>query len=338
MPAGPSSRWTRAQTQGVLAALVSGFVLGLPPVFGRQAILEGTAPLTVVMLRTVLGMATLWLAYLLFWRRYLYIYPAGLLGCTLAGLFNGVGSLMFYSGLGRMNASLVQLIFMLYTLFLTLLSWLDGYRPSRFSLFRLGLALAAVYLLAGTGNAPPDWPAALMVLGSGFMYAVHVAINQRVLYDMPSPTVAVYTLSAMALTVGLAYLAGGRPALPGSAAAWQFVLLLTAVTIVSRLALFMGVKYLGGVQASLLGLGETLVTLVMAMLLLNEQLTPVQWIGAVLLAGSLLLIVREQALGEIPRPKPWLQVLAAWSARRALRAASGLPPKANGSGEHPAAE
>jgi drug/metabolite transporter (DMT)-like permease len=297
---------------GVVSALLSAVVLGLPPIFGKQAILAGTDPLSVVMLRTTLAMGVLWVAYLLFWRPYIYIYPVGLIGCVLAGLFNGLGSLLYYSGLGHLNASLVQLIFVLYTLFLALFSRLDGYPISRLTWVRLGLAVPAVYLLTGVGAVRADWVAAFFVLISGALYALHVAVNQRVLYDVPAPTVALYTLTAMAATVGVAYLFGGRPALPASRVAWEFVALLTVVTVISRLALFTGVKYLGGVQAALLGLGESLATLILAILLLGETLTPTQWLGAALLGVSMLMVMRERSLGDIPQPKPWFQILAAW--------------------------
>jgi drug/metabolite transporter (DMT)-like permease len=308
-------RWTAAQVQGVFAAVTSAVVLGLPPVFAKQAIVAGAAPLTVVMLRTVLAMAVLWLAYLLFWRKYLYIYPVGLAGCLLAGLINGLGSLMFYTGLGHLDASPAQMIFMLYTIFLTLISRLDGYPVSRLTMFRLGIALAAVYLLTGGGVIRVNGSGALLVLLAGAMYALHVAVNQRVLYDVPAQTVAVYTLTAMSATVVAAYFLGGRPALPATPSVWRFVILLTTVTVLSRLALFMGVKYLGGVQAALLGLGETLVTLLAAMLLLGEKLSPVQWLGAALLSASMLLVTRDKSLGVLPPPKPWYQILASWSTR-----------------------
>jgi len=327
-------RLSSQQTQGIAAALLSAVVLGLPPIFGKQAILQGTAPLTVVMLRTTFSMAALWLAYLLFWRQYIYIYPVGLAGCLLAGLFNGLGSLMYYTGLGRLDASLVQLIFTLYTLFLTLLARLDGHPISRLTLFRLGIALAAVYLVTGAGGARAGWAGVLLVVLSGAMYALHVAVNQHVLYDVPAPTVALYTITAMAVTVSVAYGLGGAPLLPTTTAAWEFVALLTVVTVISRLALFTGVKYLGGVQSALLGLSEALVTIVVAAFWLGERLAPPQWLGAAMLGASVLLIAREKDLGVLPPPKPWFQLLAAWSKTRrqpsrqpaTLRVPSPPPP------------
>ncbi|MBL8056111.1 MAG: DMT family transporter [Anaerolineales bacterium] len=325
MQLGPKlSPWKSTQAQGIAAALLSAFVSGLVPIFGKQAYEAGLAPFTVVMLRTVGAAAGLWLAHLLFWRKFVYIYPFALAACLMAGLVNGLGSLLFYTSLQKLDASLSQLLFTLYLLFLTLFSWLDGYRISRLTLLRVGLALAAVFLLKWAGSGAADWPAALMMIGAGAMYALHVSINQRTLYDVPAPTVTLYTLTGMAATVLTAYLLGGRPPLPASGAAWTPVLLLTAVTLIARLTLFLGVKHLGGMQAVLINLGEALVTVVAAILVLGETFTSVQWLGAAVLAGSLLLVTREQALGAIPRPKPWLPIFTQWFAT--LAALLNPPP------------
>ena len=107
---------------GIWAASASAFFLGLAPIFGRQAILEGITPLAVVATRTLFAALVVFLAILLTQRRYLYIYPAGLLGCLLAGGINGAGSLLFYASLARINASVGQLLNSTYPLFVAL--WL----------------------------------------------------------------------------------------------------------------------------------------------------------------------------------------------------------------------
>lgn len=310
LPSSPSP-WSSTQAQGVSASLISAIVLGLTAVFGKQAINAGTPALSVVMLRTVFATAMLWSAYLFFrpLRQFLYIYPVGILGCLSAGVINGLGSLMYYAGLSHLDASLAQMLYTIYPLLLTLLSRLDGYPISPFTLLRLGLALGAVYLLIGMDSSQADWVGVLFMLVSGAFYALHLAVNQRVLYDVPAPTVTLYTLTAMSLTVFSAYLIGGKPIMPPNSAAWQSIWLLTIVTLISRLALFASVKRLGGVQTALLGLSELIVTVLTASVVLHEKLTPIQWLGAGLLTASVLLVMREKSLGTMPEPKPWFQVL-----------------------------
>ncbi|MGQ0600115.1 MAG: DMT family transporter [Anaerolineales bacterium] len=318
-------RWSTPQLQGVFAALLSALMSGMIPILGKQAYAEGVEPFTLAMLRTVGAAGVLWILYLLFWRQYVYIYPFGLAGCLAAGVINGLGSLLFYTSLRELNASLSQLLFTLYPIFLTLFSWLDGYRISRLTLMRLGLALSAVLLLKWADPANANWLAALMMIAAGAAYALHVSINQHTLIDVPAPTVTLYTLTGMATTVFVGYLVGGVPPMPATAMAWQPVFALMLVTLTARLTLFMGVKQLGSMQAVLINLSESLITILAAILWLGETFTPVQWMGAGLLAMSLLLVVREEALGEIPRPKPWLQIFTYWFAM-AQHAFDPAPP------------
>src|SRR5207253_5162866 len=114
----------------------------------------------------------------------------------------------------------------------------------------------------------------------------------------------------------------GAPALPrtSTSTAWQPILLLTAVTLLSRLFLFSGLKRLGGVQTALIGLSELLVTVLAALILLGEKLTAIQWLGAALLAASVLLVVREKDLGASRYPRPCAPFL-----RFGLRPAPPLP-------------
>lgn len=305
--------------RGVLAALSSAFFLGMAPVFGKQAILLGLPPLAVAALRTVFAAALLFGLMAVFYRQYLYIYPAGLLGCLLAGWINGLGSLFYYSALGRIDASVGQLLYSLYPLFLVFWLTLSRQMPTRLTLLRVGLAVPAIYLLSQTltqtGRGQIDALGVLLMLISAALYALHLPINQRVLYDMPAPTVTVYTLLAMSSVVLPAYLLniylfaappdttlGAADACiavlaswwPVQAGVWPALLGLTLVTFFSRLTLFMGVKHLGGMQTALLGLSEVLVTVFFAYLWLHERFSPAQWAGAALLIGSILLMLKER--------------------------------------------
>jgi len=309
---------SKTSLRGVSAALGSAFFLGLAPVFGRQAILLGVPPLAVVAIRTTLAALLLLGVMAIFFRRYLYIYPAGLLGCLLAGVINGIGSLFYYFALGRINASLGQLLYSLYPLFLMIWLSLDKQAPSRLTIFRLFLVIPAILLLVQgnhiNGAGPVDLVGVAAMLTASILYALHLPFNQRVLYDMPPQTVTLYTLLAMsAVTIppfllvkgnGLLSLPvqTGTPALLAASLAQISLPLLglTLVTFISRLMLFTGVKHLGGMQTALLGLGELLVTLVFAHFWLGERFNNLQWLGALLLVVSLALVALESP--EVRKP------------------------------------
>lgn len=300
----------KTRSKGISAALVSAFFLGMAPVFGRQAILAGLAPFAVVAIRTSCAALLLLVVMLIFYRRYLYIYPAGLLICLLAGGINGIGSLFYYSALGRLDASLGQLLYSLYPLFLVLWLTFEHQVPSRITYLRLVLAILAIILLSQTDVKNVDWIGIAQMLVASALYALHLPINQHVLYDMPAPTVTLYTLIAMSIVVVPAYLLTDIPRVDGLSMVSVPIVGLTLVTFFSRLTLFLGVKHIGGMQTAILGLSELLVTIFFAYVWLNERLTGMQWIGAVLLLISLCLVIFDRSGATAHKKSGWIKELS----------------------------
>jgi drug/metabolite transporter (DMT)-like permease len=300
----------KAHTTGVNAALFSAFFLGLAPVFGKAAMGPGGfSPLAVVALRTSMAAILLVIILAVVNRSSLYIYPAGLLGCLVAGTVNGIGSIFYYEGLSRLNASVAQMLYALYPFFVAFWLQLDRQSPSKLTVFRIVLAGFAAVLLTKTNGGVVDAGGIVCMLLAALLYALHLPINQRVLFDVPAPTVTVYTLLAMSAIVVPAFLffdgtwAAGNPP-------WIPVLALTAVTFLSRLLLFLGVKHIGGMQTALLGLGELLVAIFFSHLILNESLNAQQWLGAAGLGVSLLLVWFEKPPSNPQHPHgllSWLQ-------------------------------
>ena len=304
-------RTDRRRMSGIASALASALFLGLAPVFGRAAITSGIAPLLVVAMRTGLAALLLLIIMALFRRQFFYIFFVGLVGCLLAGAINGVGSILYYMALGRLSASVGQMLYSLYPIFLTFWLFLDRQPPGRLTVVRMLVAAVAVIFLTLTENAQADLIGVLMMLGASALYALHLPINQRVLYEIPAPTVTLYTLIAMSAVVIPAYLIFDH-SLPGVGADWAPVAWLTLVTFFSRLTLFVGVKRLGGIQTAILGLGELLVTIVFSHIWLGEQLTLLQWLGTILLGISLALVALDRRPTEQHRDHGgWLNWLRA---------------------------
>jgi drug/metabolite transporter (DMT)-like permease len=303
------------RSQGVPLAVLSAVFFGLTPILGKMALIRGLAPLTLVGARTLAAAALLTVLVAGFRRRDFTIYPIGLLGCILAGGLNGMGSLLYYIALSRIGAGVGQMIFSLYPVFVAGFLFLDGQRPSRVTLLRLGLSLPAVWLLTETSGGGIDRVGVAYMIGAAILYALHIPVNQRVLYDVPAPTVTLYTLLAMTLVVTPIALAADltptfpAPALPALAA-------LAAVTFFSRLTLFAGVKSIGGMQTSLLGLAQLLVAVVLSQGLLRETLSAAQAVGALLL--TVVLLIPEGATPSVRQRKGWLR----WIEPPALRALS----------------
>ena len=195
---------------GVAAAFLTPLTLGVAPIFGKQAIALGADPFTVAAVRTVIAAVLLWIFYAIFLRKSIFIYPAGLLGCVVVGVVNGIGSLFYYSGLGLLDASLVQLLNGTYLVFAVLLSHLGGEKMDRRVAIRVALACVALVMLTGFGSKPINWLGVGLMLGSALMFAGTVILSQYVLYEMPPTTATLYILSTMAVVVVMAWAAVGN--------------------------------------------------------------------------------------------------------------------------------
>ncbi len=289
---------------GIRAALMSALILGTTPILGKLAYTAGMNPYSLTAVRTSLAAAVLWLFYISSQRRrkFIYIYPAGLLISFAAGALNGGSSLLYYNGLTMIDAGIGQMLYSLYPLFVVIIRRLDGQRVSNWTKVRLALALLAVILLVNPRGGTVDLLGAALMLGAGVMYAAHLAVSQRVLYEMPAPTVTLYVLTGMTIVVVSAFLITGPTAIPASGL--PPTLMLATITVFSRLLMFLGVKQLGSIQTALLGVTEILVALILAIVLLGEQLVFRQWIGAAILLTSLTLIIFEPGMGiTLPRRK-----------------------------------
>jgi DME family drug/metabolite transporter len=278
------------------AALLTPVFTGMTPIFGKLAMRGGLDPFTLSALRTCLAALVLWIVFFLFFRRYTFIFPAGLLGTAAVGSVNGLGSLFYYNGLLLLdNASLAQILFMTYVVFAMLLTHAEGRRISAVSVVRGVLALVAVWMLAsGAGQSGRvHWMGVSLCLIGAALYALHVIISQRVMFEMPAPTMALYGLSFMGLTVLAARLVAGSVSplawTPSAPVSWWYVMALMGVTALSRVTLFTGVRSLGGLQTVLLNVAEMGVTLLVAFVWLDERMTLVQWGGVALLVVSALL-------------------------------------------------
>lgn len=299
---------------GVLAAVVSATLLGFTPVLGKLAIQHGVAPFAVVTLRTVLATLLMAITLLAINPRSFYIYPAGLLGCALAGILNGSGSLFYYQALSLINANIGQLIFLTYPIFVTIWMIVDHYQPSMISFFRLVFIISGIGFLILGFHTPLHLKGVFFMLIAAACYGLHLPINQRVLLEMPAPTVTFYTLLFMSLVVTPFAFIVNSPhsaynANPFSLFSLIPVIALALVTFLSRLTLFLGVKRIGGLQTALLGVTELLVTLIFAKIWLSETLNGIQWVGVILIILSILMISIEKPLQRRAAKSSWFHWL-----------------------------
>lgn len=285
---------SRLPSPRLLTLLLTPIFLGVAPIFGKFAISAGAEPFSVAAIRTVIAALLMWGLYTLFMPRYLSIYPAGLLGCIIIGVINGIGSLFYYSGLGMLDASLVQLINGMYIAIALLMVRAGGERLDRRILLRILMVMIAIVCITGLGGGTINWLGVGLMLGSALMFAGTFVLSQYVLYEMPSPTAALYIVTTMAVVVVVVWAAVGSPMSTETLInAFPALFILGATTALSRLTMFASVRQFGSIRTAINAVGEIGVALVLAFLFLGERLNPAQMLGVFLLLGSNLLVRAE---------------------------------------------
>jgi drug/metabolite transporter (DMT)-like permease len=287
---------SREQRRGVTSTIAASFFLGWAPILGKLAYRGSVAPFTLAALRTIVAALLLWLVFILFWRREIAISWRGLFGCISVGAVNGFGSLLYYNSLSRLDASHTALLDSTKLLWVVLFLFAAGQPLTRLTLVRLGLAMAGIYLLTRVGTDELDWLGVTLMIASAAINGWHTVLGQWVLADVPSRTATLYILTAMACVVGLAWALQGELMSPITTTGGAAILSLGLSTALSRLAMFSALQRVGGVETSLGGLLELLVSLLLAFLLLGERLTLVQWVGGALLVLSMVLLSQDKGM------------------------------------------
>src|SRR4029079_14876273 len=118
----------------------------------------------------------------------------------------------------------------------------------------------------------------------------------------------------------------GRPVLPGQIPSEAWVGLLgvgVVATFVAIQAFYAGTQRIGAAQASLVSTVEPIWTIVLASLLLDEHLEPIQLFGgALILPGVVIAQTRgrsEPARAEAPLPQPTVRLADDCTGRRVRR-------------------
>jgi drug/metabolite transporter (DMT)-like permease len=172
---------------------------------------------------------------------------------------------------------------------------------------RLLLSMVGIYLLVGVGGKIDPFGAFLIGLSLIF-YALQLAQVQWWLQAYDTWTIAFYLTSVMSVVVTGWWLTQGAPWQPPTWTEITIIVVLAVVgTYFARLALFASIARIGSGQIALLWPLQTLTAIVVAVIFLQERLTPIQWFGgALVLAATFLALpgVRLRRLRQSTSPSP----------------------------------
>jgi drug/metabolite transporter (DMT)-like permease len=215
---------------------------------------------------------------------------------------------LFFMALARIDASLTELLLYAYPALVTVVALARRtHAPSGRLIGALGLASSGLVLvLGGSVAAGVDGAGLLLGLGAAVVYAGYVLAGERVVAGVHPIVLAalVSTVAATAFTV--AGLAGADLHLPASSGGMGVVVLVAlGATVVPMAALFTGIRRVGAPTASIVSTLEPVVTVILAVAFLGEQLSLAEMLGAAgVVAAVRLLQPRRSARQRRCRARP----------------------------------
>lgn len=224
----------------------------------------------------------------------------------LGGAGYGGQAFTFFTALTLAPASLVALLLYLHPALVALLAALVLHeRMTPAKLAALAMALAGMVLTVGPALAGPA-RYAFPSLGAGVLYAVAAAViysfyivaGTRIAARLSPPALSAVVMGSAAVVFMVAALALG-PKWPQTAAAWLAVTGIALISTVIAITLFFaGLARIGATRASTLSTVEPVVTVLLAALLLDERIAPLQVCGGALILGAVLLLARAPPLAR----------------------------------------
>ena len=211
---------------------------------------------------------------------------------ALGAVGYAVEATAYFEALERISAGLTALLLYLYPALVVVLSAVFlHHRPTR--------AASSCVVVATLGTALTVGPVAggqavgvLLGLAAAASYAVYIVVSSRVASGTGPLATSAVVMGGAALTYDGRALAGGA-AYPSEAGAWAALVGVTLVgTVVAVAAFFAALALLGPSDTAVVSTVEPVVSVVTAVVLLDESLTALQVVGGALVVSAVVALAR----------------------------------------------
>jgi drug/metabolite transporter (DMT)-like permease len=286
---------------GELLILISTLGFSVYPILGKYVFKGGASVSTVLFVRFTITALFFWIITI--WREgfprlslktWLILWGMGGIGYSLmAGLY--------LTSVRYIPASLAALLLYAYPIIVTAMAVLINLEKfSKYKLFGLILSTFGLVLVLGVALKDINSLGVALALGAAFVYATYIIIGDQVLQTTtPLVTITLISTSA-ALTYGIIGLT-----MSGTTwdLAWNTWLGIGGIaffsTIIAMLTFFHGMKLIGATSASIISTLEPVMTVIFAVIFLNEHLTLLQATGGIFVVMGGILAVLSPARNVI---------------------------------------
>lgn len=280
------------ERSGVLLCLLAAVAFSSSTVFGRLALDDGAGVMTILALRYS-GAALLFWALVGVLRLPLPGRRAALQVFALGAFAMALQAVLFFSALARLDAGLVTLLLYTFPAMVAVGSIMIGReQPSRRKIGAVAVATAgAALVLLGDAAVRADIVGVLLALGAAAGVVVWLLAGDHLLRTIPPLVFSAIAATGASVTFWLFGTGMGSIAFEYGAVGWGAilgtVLISTGLAISTSMA---GMARVGPTVASVLLTVEVPLAVTWAIVLLGEELQPMQLAGGALVVLAILLL------------------------------------------------
>lgn len=276
---------------GFLFVLLAGIGFGFLGIFGRLAFVSGLSVGELLTYRFVMAAFLLGAMLLFFKPQLLVMSRKSILISTLLGVFGyAVFSTLYFKSIEGISVALAALLLFTFPLFVNIgAHFFLKERMTRKQLICLGVACLGLVILLWGPIFVNSLNAVFCALAAAITYAIYVLVSGKLQKDVNAFSSSLYVISSAAIALYLFHGPSLIKMLEMSRHQKLLLLGLAVVSTIGPLTLFLaGLQRLSSSKASIVVMIEPVVAAIAAWIILDEQLSWLQTIGALLVVGALI--------------------------------------------------
>jgi drug/metabolite transporter (DMT)-like permease len=261
--------------------LISATAFGTLSILAKLAYSAGLGTFQLLAFRFVLAAGGMWALALLMRQNPLLLNARQLLSLLALGSVVYTGqSTTYFTALRSLPATICILIVYIYPSLVVVSDWLFSRRPVSgwHGVAVVGSFLGVALLLGGT-QFRIAW-ALVFAFAAPVLYTIYFLLGERVMSSVPALAASAVIMSGAALAFCVIAVFDRQLVLPRTATGWAVGCAIATVPTMLAISLLMaGLPRIGAARAALLSTLEPLVTVLLAVVLLGDQLSLLQVAG-----------------------------------------------------------
>lgn len=278
---------------GVIQILLSGICFGFLGLFGKGAFEKGLTPGEVVSLRFIFAGILLFSFLILTTPKRLRLSTSHLLWSIALGAGGyAVFSYCFFHALSGLSTSLTFLLLYMYPVIVPIGGRLFlGERIPKERLIAMPIAMIGLAMLVWGEFQVRDPKFLAFGIASAVFYSAYILCSRRFLTTVDSMASTAYIQIAGGLALGAIHWREVERLQFAISEAWPWILALALICSIAAMSLFLaGLQRLRSWEASILSTSEPVTAIIVAFILLNEEMSHPQMMGAALVLTALVTV------------------------------------------------